>query len=281
MLIRFRRVLPALSAIVMAAGLGLAAVSPTLADDDDRNGGRNNGGQLRADPFVFVGAPGDCGPDAGSNIVTSAWLAGMGLPDNGGDGALNSAPSTRRDPHLGLLLSKNGLTTDCSSAGARIRGVEGMLVTATTTLGYDYRGGGHCGAGAPRFNLTVQPPTGPQTSHFIGGCANGTNTPAPQDAQWWRHRSTLSNPGQASPPVLPGSRIRSLTLLFDEGTDTANAEDPNGVGLAVVDNIFVDGQYIRSGRGITPGDNGERGDPGDKHDHGPRGRGHDHGDRDD
>jgi hypothetical protein len=40
----------------------------------------------RAIPSVFVGKAGDCGTGyaAGSNIVTAAWLRGMGLPDNGG-----------------------------------------------------------------------------------------------------------------------------------------------------------------------------------------------------
>jgi hypothetical protein len=70
-------------------------------------------------------------------VVTSAWLGGMGLPDNGGDTAFNGVPDTAKDPHRGLLLS-----------------------------------------------------------------------------------------------------IVSITLLHDEGTDTASGQDPNGVGLAVVDNIF-------------------------------------------
>jgi hypothetical protein len=54
-----------------------------------------------------------------------------------------------------------------------------------------------------------------------------------------------------------GSKIVSLTILFDEGTDTPSAQDPNGVGLAVVDNIFVNGSFIRSGNGIADGTSGE------------------------
>jgi hypothetical protein len=122
------------------------------ADDQDR---------LRAVPFVFVGEAGDCGPAPGSNIVTSAWLRGMGLPDNGQMNTtildlLNGADS-RRDPHLGLLLNKNGPTGDCSAAGARIHGVEDLKVgpspDAAFVLGFDYRNGTHCGAGSPRFNV--------------------------------------------------------------------------------------------------------------------------------
>ena len=40
-------------------------------------------------------------------------------------------------------------------------------------------------------------------------------------------------------------------MIVDEGTDAVSVEDPRGVGLSVVDNIFVNGQYIRSGHGIA------------------------------
>ncbi len=126
----------------------LCCVSMAFADDDNHN--NNNG--LQAVPFTFVGTAPGCAPGAaGSNIVTSAWLTGMGLPDNGGSNTATDA-ATKHDPHFGLLLSKNGLTTDCSSAGADIQGAAGITVTE---LGFDYRNGGHCGAGAPRFNITT------------------------------------------------------------------------------------------------------------------------------
>jgi len=65
---------------------------------------------------VFVGDAEDCGPGypPGSNIVTSAWLRGMGLPDNGQtnttvlDPGSPTGAASRRDPHSGLLLNKNG-----------------------------------------------------------------------------------------------------------------------------------------------------------------------------
>ena len=224
---------------------------------------------LRAVPFVFIGAAGDCGPAPGSHIVTSAWLGGMGLPDGDGDTALNGTPDTADDPHRGLLLSKNGPSPDCSSAGARITGVRGMAVDPTFTLGFDYRNGGHCGAGAPRFNVVARPPTGPNTFHFVGGCANGVQTPAPQDpAEWTRARFGAA---QQFPPIPPGSRIVSITLLYDEGTDTPSVQDPNGVGLAVVDNIFINGEYIRTGSGVADGTGGDE-------NRDDRGRGNDRGD---
>src|SRR5207245_5665664 len=214
---------------------------PAFADRDDDDG-------LRAVPFVFVGAPGDCGPLPGSNIVTSAWLPGMGLPDNGDPNTAANAGDRR----FGLLLNKNGLTTDCSASGAEIKGFRRL--TAPITLGFDYRNGGHCGAGAPRFNVVARPATGPDTFHFVGGCSNGSPTAAGQDpTQWTQVRFDTADPTQSFPVIPAGSRIRSIDLIFDEGTDTAN-NDTEGVGLAIVDNIFINGAFIRSGEGIAPGD---------------------------
>src|SRR2546430_8145079 len=60
-----------------------------FADDDDGNN------KLKAVPFAFVGTAAQCGGPAGARIVTSAWLGGMGLPDNGGG---NLHPTTPRGP---------------------------------------------------------------------------------------------------------------------------------------------------------------------------------------
>lgn len=228
-------------------------LAPAFADDD------TNGKELQAQPFVFVGNPADCGGTAGSNIVTSAWLRGMGLPDDG----KTPNPDTR-DPHTGLLLSKNGPTANCSSAGATIIGVEGMLATE---FGFDYRLGSHCGAGSPRFNLT----TSDDVFHYVGGCANGTKSPSPQDpTEWARIRFTVAT--QFFPPVAPGARIKSLSILVDEGTDATSVEDVFGIGLSVVDNIAVNGTLITQGpnnanNGDGNGnDNGNSGNQKDKND---------------
>lgn len=230
---------------VLLAVIAIIAFLPAgRAAADENNGG------LQAVPFTFVGTTADCAPfAAGSRIVTAAWLGGMGLPDAGGDLALNSPnPATRNDPHSGLLLNKNGPTADCSSSGARITGVRGMTVTAATALGFDYRLGGHCGAGAPRFNVDTD-----QGSYFVG-CANAPQGAAPQDpANWFRTRSVLVTCGvECFPSAIPvGAKIKSISIVYDEGTDTAGASDAAGVGLAVIDNIYVNGQTIRSGRGTA------------------------------
>jgi hypothetical protein len=254
--------------VTSAAMLAFGATRSVRAfDDDDQN-------RLQAIPAIFVGAAGDCGEGypAGSRIVTAAWLGGMGLPDNGGNNTTRLDLATnadKNDPHLGLLLSKNGPTPDCSAAGATIQGVRGMLVTPTFELGFDFRNGGHCGAGAPRYNVVAKPLVGPNVN-FVGGCANGVKTPAPQDpTEWTRVQFTTA---QQFPALVPGSRIVSIELIFDEGTDTAIVPDePSGVGLAVVDNLNINGALIRSGNGIADGtdrsrDHDDDKDKGDKKD---------------
>jgi hypothetical protein len=232
----------------------LAMLSIQLLDGiSSRALANDNDGGPRAVPAVFVGTAPGCAPSPpGSNIVTSAWLQGMGLPDNGTSNVTPSNPPNQ-DPHRGLLLSKNGSLNDCSAAEARILGVAGMVVGPTFKLGFDYRNGGHCGAGAPRFNVAWRLGNTDGFS-FVGGCANGLPTPAPQDSLEWT-RVTFDSTA-SFPPIPPGSRIRSITLISDEGTDVVSTQDPNGVGLAVVDNINIDGRLITRGTGIAPdGDN--------------------------
>ena len=247
-----------LLAALAALALVIVPMTAALADGGSR--------RLTATPWVFVGAandPNGCGNPypAGSKIVTSAWLGGMGLPDNGG---LNAVPATHNDPHLGLLLNKNGPTPDCSSAGATINGVKGMKVDATFELGYDYRNGGHCGAGAPRFNVDTD------MGFFFVGCANAPQGGAPQDpGQWTRTRSIVETCGSEcyAGRIPDGATIKSIDIVFDEGTSTAN-NDTEGVGLAVIDNIDINGKLITSGSGVEPGGGGREND-----DHGGHGGG--------
>jgi len=238
---------------LVTVGLTAGSAGSALADDNGNGGNNGRNNQLGAQPFVFIGSAADCGT-AGSNIVTSAWLGGMGLPDDG------SANPDGQDPHLGLLLNKNGPTANCSAAGATITGVRPG--TTLTELGFDYRLGGHCGAGAPRFNIT-------STAGFtyFAGCADGTLSPAPQDpAEWGRVRFTAAQIFPASPSAPPfvlgpagtGTQVRSISIVYDEGTDTPSPSDPTGVGLAVLDNLDVNGRLIAAGSGVADGTTGAR-----------------------
>jgi hypothetical protein len=175
---------------------------------------------IQVHPATFVGKAGECGPTAGTAIVTAAWLDGAGLPDDA------AADNDRRQ---GLLLSKNGPTADCSAAAAWISGVKNLVIGPGFTFGYDARIGTHCSGGAPRFN--VRTTTG---LHFVGACTNATTEPAPADTQWIRATMDPFDPAHSFPAFQAGEVIESVQIIFDEGTDAGP-----GAGLAVIDNIRI------------------------------------------
>ena len=195
---------------------------------------------------TFVGAAGDCGPGypAGNKIVTAAWLNGLGLPDNG---TANPGGTVQQ----GLLLSKNGPTPNCSAAGANITGfASGGTLSA---LGFDYRLGGHCGGGAPRILVTDA-----SNATYAFGCNTGTASAAPQDPANWT-RVTYNAAGAPYPGaetfIFGVTPVKSIEIIFDEGTDTANPPgDPEGVGLATIDNIRINNTFItkKAGNPILP-----------------------------
>jgi len=201
--------------LVVAAGVPVAGAAPG------------------ARVFEFVGTAAQCAPGpAGATIVTSEWIPGIGLPDNLGSNVFDPGTGTpnKRDQRQGLLLSKNGSISDCSSAGAHIVNFVPITVTTDSTIGFDIRNGSWCGAGAPRFNVYVN-----GAFHGFLGCFHGDKTPAPQDpGAWTRVRFNLNQdyPGFTAIPV--GDAVTRLDIVHDEGTDVTGHGMP---GLAVIDNI--------------------------------------------
>ncbi|HZQ35164.1 MAG TPA: hypothetical protein VFD32_04470, partial [Dehalococcoidia bacterium] len=110
---------------------------------------------------------------------------------------------------------------DCSAAGATISGVAGITLSE---LGFDVRNDGHCGAGAPRFDVF----TTDGVDHFFG-CIYGTHTPVAPG--WTRVRFT---PADGIPAVAPTETVQSIEIVFDEGTD-------QGQGFVYLDNVDVNG----------------------------------------
>jgi hypothetical protein len=176
------------------------------------------GPPFRAKPFEF--------DPTNSGIVEAAWISHEGLADTG-------------NANHALFLAKDGPTPTVASSGAVINGVTGLTLSE---LGYDVRNDGHCGAGAPRFNVTMSNDP-PNTTHFIG-CTTGTTTGPMTDPQgnlWSRKRWTaadLANPVKTFPPITVASgTVVSIAIVFDEGTD-------QGVGFTHLDNIDVNGVLI-------------------------------------
>jgi hypothetical protein len=210
-------------ALVVFTILMVAAVA--IADDHSK---------FRVVPFVF--------DPFHTDLVAADWVEGSGCPTNAttNDGTTSSmltdaacpVGDTKDKENAGLLLVKTGPTNNFASAGARIKGVKGITLTE---LGFDIRIGTHCGAGAPRFNVV----TSDNVLHFAG-CSASTLEPSTSTA-WQRRRISPTNAAQWSPTPPGTMAVNSISIVFDEGQDN----DP--VGLAIIDNIDINGTLVGTG----------------------------------
>ncbi len=238
---KMRAVLAALAIVTLTAGAAYAAAKYTVT------------------PSEF---------DPGNTFLVQAqWLDGIGCPTNGRiaianadfTGVSGTAPYSdggcptgdSGDSHnQGLLLVKTGPSvTNFAAAQADISGVRGIHLTE---LGYDVRkprsfadaSGSHCGAGAPRFDVI----TSDNVDHFVG-CASPTPLQTATGLGFVRLRWTPAQLAAAFPPILPTDTVKSITIIFDEGQDTG----PDNFGLAVLDNIDINGTLV--GQGDNAGNN--------------------------
>jgi hypothetical protein len=141
-----------------------------------------------------------------TRAVSAAWVTHEGLADAG-------------NSNHALYLTKKTTTATNAASGATVT-FSGQL----NSLGFDYRGDGHCGAGAPRFNVY----TSDGVTHFFG-CVYGTHTSLSDG--WTRVEQT---PSEGFPAVTPNETVTGMDVVFDEGTD-------QGQGLVYLDNIQVNG----------------------------------------
>jgi hypothetical protein len=158
----------------------------------------------------------------GQHSYTS-WKGGEGLPDSNGN------------KNQALYFQKMTSTATFAAGVALFKGFEGQPVSSIEGLSFWYGIDGHCGAGAPRFNLRYQPTgtTDPSMRQTIFiGCAvmvPGAILPSPSGRQY-QQRSITAPPGGFAPG---GGTIVSLAIVFDEGNDV-------GQGFVYLDNITVD-----------------------------------------
>lgn len=158
-----------------------------------------------------------------THTIYAKWVSRLGLPDNNGD------------KNYALVLSKDTATSTNAAPGATIKGVKNIQLTE---IGFDLRDGGHCGAGAPRFNIV----TNDNVTHFAG-CTYATTDATVPATGWMRKRfsaTDLQTAGKVFPPLQPGSTVKSIDIVMDEGTDTA----PDNSGLSILDNIDINGVLI-------------------------------------
>ncbi len=191
-------------ALVLTIGFGVSAASNgrgigILLHPNDTSAKSGSDPAQKAHK-EFSGTPFEFDPEH-TGIVAGDWVKHLGLPQ---DNDKN---------RFGLLLSKNGITPTNASAGLAVHGVKGLHLTE---LGFDVRNGGHCGAGAPRFNVVTS------------------------DGGWQRVRffTNVSYPG--APAITAGLTVDSISIDFDEGTDIG----PDFSGMVVLDNIDVNSVLI-------------------------------------
>ena len=178
---------------------------------------------LKVKPDTFIDTAGVFGDPVDPGAASSQWVNKSGT---------TSTPDAFGEPaDFGLVLAKNVDTSVVAAALAAINGPEGKTVSAATVFGYSFRADGHCGAGAPRFNVTVTDGTDEAT--YAVGCANLATSTTPVNADWTAKTWTPANffflGGNPAVPLV-ASEIVSVVMVFDEGTDV-------GPGEAILDDI--------------------------------------------
>jgi hypothetical protein len=193
-----------------------------------------------------------------TTLVQGAWLGGIGCPTGAtvNDGTTSSTFTAGGCPtgdaadrsSEGLLLAKTGPTGNVASAGAILRNVAGLTLTE---LGYDLRKpagpsdarGSHCGAGSPRFNVQTS------DAFYFVGCNSPPGTVTYSGNGWVRLRWSTTGGNLMGFNLTTGNletitgTVSSIAILFDEGQDAS----PDEFGLAILDNIDVNGTLV--GRG--------------------------------
>jgi hypothetical protein len=218
-------------------------------------------------------------------LVESTWLSGIGCPTNAKtyngsttstytDSACTTGDSQDRT-NQGLLLAKTGPTGNYAAAQADLIDVP----KSVTELGYDIRkprsvadpSGSHCGAGAPRFNVNMQDGT-----YYFVGCSSPPPTTQTPGTGWLRLRWGAAgvvmgyNAGTGVlEPITGHGGVQSIQIVFDEGQDTG----PDNFGLAVLDNIDVNGTLVgHAPANLREGDHDENNGSDSNHHH-DQGRG--------
>jgi hypothetical protein len=133
------------------------------------------------------------------------------------------------------VLAKNCPTATNAAAGVDIISpLEGGSISALTELNFDCQNGGHCGAGAPRFNVVVSGQT------FFLGCASGTHTDL---GNGWTHVE-LGPTDFAAAGIPATGTLDDLLIIFDEGTDTPATGLIGTPGTVTIDNVSVNGDVV-------------------------------------
>jgi hypothetical protein len=164
----------------------------------------------------------------------AAWKAQQGTPDDTGNA--NQA----------LYFQKMTTTPTVAAGVAVVTGVEGLPASELTGLSWWHREDGHCGAGAPRWNIGVKDTSGNTHTVFLG-CNAAQHAEAGSFSGHGWCMDTLPEGTIQSALGPNAATITGLAIVFDEGNDTANPppapcnqETLAPGGFVYLDNIEVD-----------------------------------------
>jgi hypothetical protein len=201
-----------LLSVVLAAFLAASAILAGTADAGPKN-------SLKVKPDTFIDTAGAFGDPVDPGAASSQWV--------NKSGTTSTAEAFGEPADFGLVLAKNVDTAVVAAGLATINGPEGKTITDNTEFGYSFLNDGHCGAGAPRFNVTVTDGTNETT--YAVGCANpATNTTVVNDdwtAKTWRPANFFLLDADPVLAPLVGSAIVSVVMVFDEGPEEATLDD--------------------------------------------------------
>jgi hypothetical protein len=185
-----------------------------------------NGRTKRVYVVLVIARGGDDGEEDDSSVrpfhldpgakstADAAWLDGYGVP-----------VQSKKDPtNQGLVLTRNPSASKAAIAGAVIKGAAGSQLSQ---LSFDLRSDSECSAQAPQFVVV----TADEVVHR-GSCASGTIQQL--SVSGWQ-RVSFDPAQQLTPTVAPGTTVKTIALVMDY---------PVGSGMAVVDDINVNGRYV-------------------------------------
>jgi len=208
--------------------------------------------------------PGEYDP-AKTHLVNGAWLAGIGCPTEAkyAPYPATTATDTYTDPacttgdpkdknNEGLILAKTGPTDNNAEPFVELKNLKGVAITE---LGYDLRKSGSttdlrgstCSVQAPMFQLQTKA----GDVYYIGCMSPPPDLQTAGDG-YLRLRWGASAPLQAylngtTLTPISGMSFDKVYIVFQDGYVGPTTGDLSKFGLAVLDNIDVNGVLVGEG----------------------------------
>jgi len=147
---------------------------------------------------------------AGDNEASAVTLhpSGFGAHSYAAWKAQQGQIDSRGNADQALYFQKMTVTATVAAGIAVIDGLEGLPASSLTGLSWEHRDDGHCGAGAARWNLSVEDASGARHTIFLG-CAAAEH--AAGGASGWTRDSyaagaigDIIRSGGGTPPIIRG-----------------------------------------------------------------------------